>query len=146
MTKFVGEDAFHLRVRVHPFHVLRIYKMLSCVEADRPQTGMRSAFRKPLRTCARVCIGQEIQQSPVCADSRDIRPQSTTCHLKSFITKTVVALREVCTYLTTPPNSYNVQIDEILDDFAPLYERDGRLGDIVLGDIITWLKNYMIFH
>ncbi|GJX68992.1 60S ribosomal protein L10-like protein [Tanacetum coccineum] len=30
MTKFAGKDAFHLRVRVHPFHVLRINKMLSC--------------------------------------------------------------------------------------------------------------------
>ncbi|KAF9613011.1 hypothetical protein IFM89_004865, partial [Coptis chinensis] len=53
MTMFVGEDAFHLRVRVHPFHVLRIHKMLSCVGADRLQTGMRSAFGKPLGTCAR---------------------------------------------------------------------------------------------
>ncbi|TQE11411.1 hypothetical protein C1H46_002974 [Malus baccata] len=32
--------------------------MLSCVGADRLQTGMRGAFRKPLRTCARVDIGQ----------------------------------------------------------------------------------------
>ncbi|KAF9601102.1 hypothetical protein IFM89_016289 [Coptis chinensis] len=90
--------------------------------------------------------GTEIQQSPIQDDSRNIRPQSTTCHLKSFITKTVVALGEVCTYLTTLPSSYNVRIDEILDDFAPLYEGDGRLGDIVLGDVITWPKNYVVFH
>ncbi|CAN6353876.1 unnamed protein product [Urochloa humidicola] len=41
MTKSAGKDAFHLRVRVHPFHVLRINKMLSCAGADRLQTGMR---------------------------------------------------------------------------------------------------------
>ncbi|KAK1369882.1 Senescence associated protein/ribosomal protein L10e [Heracleum sosnowskyi] len=35
MTKFAGKDSFHLRVRVHPFHVLRINKMLSCAGADR---------------------------------------------------------------------------------------------------------------
>ncbi|KAI3845423.1 hypothetical protein MKW98_010329 [Papaver atlanticum] len=58
MTKFAGKDAFHLRVRVHPFHVLRINKMLSCAGADRLQTGMRGAFGKPLGTCARVSIGQ----------------------------------------------------------------------------------------
>ncbi|CAL9092871.1 unnamed protein product [Musa acuminata var. zebrina] len=40
MTKYAGKDAFHLRVRVHPFHVLRIDKMLSCAGADRLQTGM----------------------------------------------------------------------------------------------------------
>merc|ERR1712141_532775 len=33
-----------LRIRVHPFHVLRINKMLSCAGADRLQTGMRGAF------------------------------------------------------------------------------------------------------
>ncbi|KAL8037231.1 hypothetical protein ABFX02_11G026400 [Erythranthe guttata] len=54
MTKFAGKDAFHLRVRVHPFHVLRINKMLSCAGADRLQTGMRGAFGKPQGVCARV--------------------------------------------------------------------------------------------
>uniref|UniRef100_M8C7G4 Cell division cycle-like protein n=1 Tax=Aegilops tauschii TaxID=37682 RepID=M8C7G4_AEGTA len=58
MTKNAGKDAFHLRVRVHPYHVLRINKMLSCAGADRLQTGMRGAFGKPLGTCARVDIGQ----------------------------------------------------------------------------------------
>ncbi|KAB2615076.1 60S ribosomal protein L10 [Pyrus ussuriensis x Pyrus communis] len=32
--------------------------MLSCAGADRLQTGMLGAFRKPLGTCARVDIGQ----------------------------------------------------------------------------------------
>lgn len=35
MIKFVGKDAFHMRVRVHPYHTLRINKMLSCAGADR---------------------------------------------------------------------------------------------------------------
>jgi ribosomal protein L10e len=35
VTKHAGKDSFHLRVRVHPFHVLRINKMLSCAGADR---------------------------------------------------------------------------------------------------------------
>ena len=35
ITKVAGKDAFHLRVRVHPYHVLRINKMLSCAGADR---------------------------------------------------------------------------------------------------------------
>ncbi|KAM0839145.1 hypothetical protein ACQ4PT_060494 [Festuca glaucescens] len=38
MTKHAGKEAFHLRVRVHPYHVLRINKMLSCAGADRLQT------------------------------------------------------------------------------------------------------------
>lgn len=60
MTKFAGKDAFHLKVRAHPFHVLRINKMLSCAGADRLQTGMRQAYGKPTGTVARVNIGQII--------------------------------------------------------------------------------------
>jgi len=58
MVKFMGKDAFHMRLRVHPFHVVRINKMLSCAGADRLQTGMRGAFGKAHGTVARVRIGQ----------------------------------------------------------------------------------------
>ena len=47
MIKAAGKESFHLRVRPHPWHVLRINKMLSCAGADRLQTGMRHAFGKP---------------------------------------------------------------------------------------------------
>ena len=60
MTTVSGRDAFHLRVRVHPFHVLRINKMLSCAGADRLQQGMRGAWGKPHGLAARVDIGQII--------------------------------------------------------------------------------------
>jgi large subunit ribosomal protein L10e len=35
IVKTAGKEAFHLRVRVHPFHIVRINKMLSCAGADR---------------------------------------------------------------------------------------------------------------
>lgn len=56
----VGKDLFHLRVRVHPFHVIRINKMLSCAGADRLQSGMRGAFGKPNGKAARVQRGQTL--------------------------------------------------------------------------------------
>merc|ERR1711897_109887 len=58
LVKTAGKEGFHLRVRVHPYHVLRINKMLSCAGADRLQTGMRGAFGKPFGKVARVNIGQ----------------------------------------------------------------------------------------
>merc|ERR1712168_570842 len=58
LVKNCGKDQFHIRVRVHPFHVLGINKMLSCAGADRLQTGMRGAFGKAHGTGARVRIGQ----------------------------------------------------------------------------------------
>ncbi|EAA58058.1 hypothetical protein AN6083.2 [Aspergillus nidulans FGSC A4] len=60
LVKIAGKEGFHLRVRVHPFHVIRINKMLSCAGADRLQTGMRGAFGKPQGKVARVNIGQII--------------------------------------------------------------------------------------
>nr|PNR31114.1 hypothetical protein PHYPA_027431 [Physcomitrium patens] len=74
MTKFAGKDSFHLRIRVHPYHVLRINKMLSCAGADRLQTGMRGAFGKPLGVCARVNIGQ-VLLSVRCKDNNNIHAQ-----------------------------------------------------------------------
>ncbi|KAE9386428.1 ribosomal protein L10e [Gymnopus androsaceus JB14] len=52
VTKTSGKDSFHMRVRVHPFHVIRINKMLSCAGADR--------LGQPYGTVARVNIGQII--------------------------------------------------------------------------------------
>jgi large subunit ribosomal protein L10e len=74
MVKNAGKEAFHLRVRVHPFHVLRMNKMLSCAGADRLQQGMRGAFGKPQGTCARVAIGQ-ILLSIRCRDNHTVVAQ-----------------------------------------------------------------------
>eukprot|EP00178_Gracilaria_changii_P014804 TRINITY_DN4153_c0_g1_i1.p1 TRINITY_DN4153_c0_g1~~TRINITY_DN4153_c0_g1_i1.p1 ORF type:complete len:230 (+),score=19.66 TRINITY_DN4153_c0_g1_i1:28-717(+) len=58
LVKHAGKDSFHIRIRIHPYHVLRINKMLSCAGADRLQTGMRGAFGKPYGVAARVRVGQ----------------------------------------------------------------------------------------
>ncbi|KAI7959069.1 hypothetical protein MJO28_002860, partial [Puccinia striiformis f. sp. tritici] len=68
VTKTSGKDSFHLRVRAHPFHIVRINKMLSCAGADRLQTGMRGAWGKPYGSVARVNIGQ-ILLSVRCKDN-----------------------------------------------------------------------------
>jgi len=60
LVKFCGKDGFHLRVRAHPYHVLRINKQLSCAGADRLSSGMRQAFGRAYGMVARVHIGQVI--------------------------------------------------------------------------------------
>ena len=52
------KEGYHVRIRIHPFHVIRINKMLSCAGADRLQTGMRGAFGKAYGRVARVNIDQ----------------------------------------------------------------------------------------
>ncbi|CAL5990695.1 Ribosomal_protein L10 [Hexamita inflata] len=60
IQKEAGKDSFHMRIRVHPFHVIRQKKMLTCAGADRLQTGMRHAFGKPAGSVARVAIHQPL--------------------------------------------------------------------------------------
>ncbi|VDN83417.1 unnamed protein product [Brugia pahangi] len=57
MVRNYGKDGFYMRVRKHPYHIVRINKMLSCAGADRLQTGMRGAFGKPQGLVARIDIG-----------------------------------------------------------------------------------------
>merc|ERR1711868_268733 len=59
MTKNIGKENFHIRMRCHPYHVNRINEMLSCAGADRLQTGMRGAYGKPQGLVARVRVHHE---------------------------------------------------------------------------------------
>ena len=58
LSKHMGKDAYHIKMRAHPFHVLRANKMLSCAGADRLSSGMRHSYGKPIGVAARVDIGQ----------------------------------------------------------------------------------------
>merc|ERR1711879_532899 len=60
MNKHIGKDNYHMRIRIHPWHVLRINKMLSCAGADRLQSGMRGAFGKSYGKACRVKIGTQL--------------------------------------------------------------------------------------
>lgn len=76
LVKFTGKEGFHLRIRAHPFHVLRINKMLSCAGADRLQTGMRHAYGKPQGVVARVHIGQILMS---------VRTRDTQAHVDAAV-------------------------------------------------------------
>jgi large subunit ribosomal protein L10e len=52
------KEGYHLKMKLHPWNVIRINKMLSCAGADRLQTGMRGAYGKPYGKVARVNIDQ----------------------------------------------------------------------------------------
>lgn len=60
LTKCLGKENFHLRIRPHPHHIIRANKMLSCAGADRLSSGMRGAFGKPTGRVARIKINQPI--------------------------------------------------------------------------------------
>ncbi|MFQ5834023.1 MAG: 50S ribosomal protein L16 [Candidatus Thorarchaeota archaeon] len=54
MTRNVGRQNYHLRIRVKPYHHLRENKMITGAGADRVQDGMRLAFGKVIGLAARV--------------------------------------------------------------------------------------------
>jgi large subunit ribosomal protein L10e len=58
LTKTIGKEAYHIKIRAHPYHVLRANTMLSCAGADRLSSGMRHSYGKPIGVAARVDIGQ----------------------------------------------------------------------------------------
>ena len=47
-------------MRLHPYHIIRINKQLSCAGADRLSSGMRQAFGRPYGKVARLHIGQVV--------------------------------------------------------------------------------------
>lgn len=71
LQKRIGRERFHLRIRVHPYHIYRENKMMAFAGADRLQTGMRGSFGKPTGLCARVNAGQLIIELRV--DERDLQ-------------------------------------------------------------------------
>ena len=60
LTNNLGRANYHLKIRVHPHHVLRENKMMTFAGADRLQDGMRKAFGKAVGTAARVRPGQSL--------------------------------------------------------------------------------------
>ncbi len=59
LEKSAGK-AYHLRVRLYPFHVLRENPLAAGAGADRMSTGMKMSFGKPIGAAARVREGQAI--------------------------------------------------------------------------------------
>lgn len=60
LIKTTGKEGYHIRIRAHPFHVIRQNKMLSCAGADRLSSGMRGSYGKPMEMAARIAIGDII--------------------------------------------------------------------------------------
>lgn len=58
----IGENNYHLKIKIYPHHVLRENKMMAMAGADRLQDGMRQAFGTPIGRAARIRIGQVLME------------------------------------------------------------------------------------
>src|SRR3989344_3930370 len=65
LEKGLGQNGFHLKLRVYPFHILRENPLASGAGADRFSTGMQKAFGKPIGNAAQMKQGQTVFQVDV---------------------------------------------------------------------------------
>ena len=56
----LGKTAYHFKIRVYPFHVLRENPLAAGAGADRFSTGMKHSFGKSIGNAARIKKGQAI--------------------------------------------------------------------------------------
>ena len=59
LEKTIGK-AYHLKIKVYPFHLLRENPLASGAGADRMSTGMKKSFGKVIGSAARVKEGQTL--------------------------------------------------------------------------------------
>ncbi len=62
LRKELGEENYHLKVRVYPHHVLRYHPLAGVAQADRYYEGMRKPFGRPTGRAAIVDEDQEVLQ------------------------------------------------------------------------------------
>lgn len=60
LVKQLGQQNFHMKLRIHPFQVIRENKQATGAGADRVSQGMRQAFGKATGISAPVKAGQRI--------------------------------------------------------------------------------------
>ncbi|MFB6166822.1 MAG: 50S ribosomal protein L16, partial [Candidatus Nanohaloarchaea archaeon] len=71
LRKEVGEEDYHLKIKVYPHHVLRYHPLAGVAQADRYYEGMRRPFGRPTGRAALVDEMQDIMVVRVPGDERE---------------------------------------------------------------------------
>lgn len=72
LDKNIGNQAYRMKIKVYPHHILRENPMASGAGADRMSEGMKRAFGKPIGLAARVKKGQVILEIEVDKEHLDL--------------------------------------------------------------------------
>ncbi|MCL7042095.1 hypothetical protein MKW94_016501 [Papaver nudicaule] len=91
---------------------------------------LRSQNGRLVQKCASSLSNQAPDESTMPASS---------CFIKNFRGRTVA----LGSYNTTAPpmeHAYSVIVEEIFDKDAELYDEEGKLGDVMIGQVINWPK------
>ncbi|KAI3851236.1 hypothetical protein MKX03_002224 [Papaver bracteatum] len=88
-------------------------------------------------TLVQRCISSSSSSNQ--APDKSYLPAASKCFIKNFKGRTI-SLGIYNTGASLVENVYSVILEEIFDRDAELYDKDGTLGDIMLGEVINWLK------
>ena len=68
----IGREAFMIRIRPHPWQMIRENKMMAFAGADRLQSGMRNSFGRVMGRAARVHANQTITEVFCDYENKDV--------------------------------------------------------------------------
>ncbi|KAI3863350.1 hypothetical protein MKX03_023290 [Papaver bracteatum] len=101
---------------------------------------------------ARSCVAPDVSNLPACSRlSADGSPvcsrlaspvanlAASSCFIKNFKGRTI-ALGSINTADPPMEHVYSLSIEAIFDSSAELFDKDGKLGDIMIGGVINWPK------
>lgn len=76
--------AYHLKIKIYPFHVLRENPLAAGAGADRMSTGMKKSFGKSIGSAARVKVGQTLMEVRVNKENIKLAKEALSRAAKKF--------------------------------------------------------------
>lgn len=95
LTKNIGRQAFHLKIRKHPYTVYREHAMMSFAGADRLSSGMRNGFGRPVGRCSRTRGGDVIMECGCAYRHVNEVKRAFEIAQKKLCVRTTIFLKEV---------------------------------------------------
>jgi len=83
LEKNLGK-AYHLKIKVYPFHVLRENPLAAGSGADRMSTGMKKSFGKSIGSAARIKEGQTLMEVRINKENLKLAREALSRASKKF--------------------------------------------------------------
>lgn len=83
LEKNLGK-AYHLKIKIYPFHVLRENPLAAGAGADRMSTGMKKSFGKTVGSAARIREGQTLMEVRVDKENMKLAREALNRAAKKF--------------------------------------------------------------
>ena len=89
LERNLGKNGFHMKIKMHPHHVLRENPLAAGAGADRMSTGMKASFGKVIGNAAQIKVGKIL----VSVDVNKSGVEIATKAMKKFSDKLPISCR-----------------------------------------------------